>query len=131
MSPQAGDAQDALNALREARSRVDEVRPLLEDASPTALDRCTPLLTAAEAAARNCHPRPGQTSWSAEPDQGRILAEETALLRTSIRRTARLLESAASYHARWNSLLGAMSAGYTASGAPANPCRTGRLSVRG
>jgi hypothetical protein len=125
MAEAAGGAHDAVNAIRNTRCRVDEVRPLLEDASPAALDRCTSVLAAAVSAA-------GGLSRHADHGPGtRRLAEEAALLHSSVRRAARLLQSAAEYHARWNGLLGAMSAGYTASGAPAPPGRAGRLNLRG
>jgi hypothetical protein len=52
-------------------------------------------------------------------------------LRSEVLRAARLLQSMASFYHGWERILGAMTAGYTASGDPAPVTRQGRLCFRG
>lgn len=123
-------APDLETAIREVRRQVEEMRPLLEDASATGLNRCGAALEAATARLRAL--RSDLTRLCQEPPvRKRALAREAASLRNSIRGVTLLLDSAARYHAGWNGLLGAMSAGYVASGAPAATGRRGRLNVEG
>jgi hypothetical protein len=111
-------APDPADAIRQARRQVDGVRASLEDASAPAVDRCGAVLEAAAALLRAVRSDLAR-SLPEDPGRRRALANEAASLRQSIRGAALLLESAARYHAGWNAVLSVMSAGYTASGAPA------------
>ena len=52
-------------------------------------------------------------------------------LRSEVLRAARLLQNLAGFYRGWERILGAMTAGYTASGEPAPVTRLGRLNCRG
>ncbi|HUI77679.1 MAG TPA: hypothetical protein VLY24_07170 [Bryobacteraceae bacterium] len=112
--------------LADAREKLDRACELLLAPSPEALDRCAPLLEAAIhrlAACRSIIAAPPRTDPGA-PEEGRRL-------RMAVRKTRRLLESAAAYHHNWLRRAGTMSAGYDNRGEPAAIPHGRRLILRG
>lgn len=109
--------------LREVQRACD----LLRSPTPAAVDRCSVVL--GSAIARLVEWRKQFRAQS--PASNRLVLEEARRLRASVHRAARLLESAAAYHSGWRKALGALCAGYTASGAPADAAPPGRLFLRG
>lgn len=121
MMPTADDGK----TLAEVRAEVQRASDLLRSPTPAAIDRCSAALGSAISRL---------VEWRKQfRGQDRIskTIEEARLLRTTVHRAARLLESAAAYHAGWRKALGSLCAGYTASGAPADAAPPGRLCLRG
>lgn len=111
--------------LASARSAVEQSCRLLLNPTPEVLDRCFQVLSVAagELAASRDLMAPFRG------DAG-VLAE-ICEIRVKVRLAGRLLETAASYHAKWNRILGSMLQGYTARGEPPAVARPGRLRVEG
>jgi hypothetical protein len=107
------------------RAEVRRACDLLVAASPEALDRCQEALQRAVS---------GLTDFRSQclraPDDAGVRSTAGGL-RSEVRRAARLLESLAGFYHGWERILGAMSGGYTADGAPATVVRHGRLYCRG
>lgn len=99
-----------------AQRELDAACELLIDPTPENLERCSCVM----ARAVSCL------------ETGKPAAAETQLLRESVRRAGRLLESAADYHRQWVRILFRLTAsGYTAGGEPdLRPVR-GRVSMEG
>ncbi len=119
------NTEDNLKTIETACSEVRQASRLLCSPSPAQLDRCAVLLQAAVTRLEE---------WRALPDARRGAARalpEALRLRSAVRRTRGLLESAAGYHAAWRRLIDAMSAGYAPGGAPAAVVRPPRLCLRG
>jgi hypothetical protein len=114
-------AQDELRLLRQTREDLEQSCILLQTPSAEALDHCAELLEAACLRARE---------WNAQLPAFEAVPgakDEARRLRSSLRRAARLLESAASYHARWGRIVGAMCVGYAPDGGPGTrPAATAR-----
>jgi len=110
--------------LQAALLDLKEAEGLLRNPSPAALDRCAEVLGCAVSRLREWRAHRAQSANPAALAQARTL-------QTAIRRAARLLESAAEFRARWSRIAAVMCAGYTASGAPAVPARSGKVCVRG
>jgi len=117
---------DDTGTLADVRARVQQSCEWLLAPSPAALDRFAAALAPAISALRE---------WQAQLEERHKASprarEEALRLRTAIRRAGALLQSAADYHAGWRRALGALCGGYTASGAPADAARPGRLCLRG
>jgi hypothetical protein len=112
----------ASERLAAARNAVDDACQLLLSPTPQQLDDCSRLLQSA--ISEVCGVREGvRTPTDA--------LRQVRLLRASIGRAARLLESAASFHAHWIRCLGALCAGYTGQGQPAALDRGARLLAQG
>jgi len=120
-----GEADDS-GMLADARARVQQACEWLLAPSPAALDRCAAALAPAILRLREYRVRI-EVRYKASPGA----REEALRLRAAIRRAGALLQSAGDYHAGWREVLGALCAGYTASGAAADAARPGRLSLRG
>ena len=123
MMPDADDGK----TLAEVRAEVQRACDLLRCPTPAAVDRCSTALVSAISRL---------VEWRKRFQEGdrasnRLALEEARRLRVSVHRAARLLESAAAYHAGWRKALGSLCAGYTASGAPADAAPPGRLCLRG
>jgi hypothetical protein len=119
--------EEDLRALAEVRAEVQQACDLLCAPSPAAVDRCAAVIGSAIS-------RLGEwrTRFQGHDKTANLAALEEALrLKATVRRAGRLLQNAAEYHARWRQAVGAICAGYTASGAPATALRTGRLCLRG
>ena len=119
--------EDDGKALAGVREEVQRACDLLRSPTPAAVDRCSIALGAAISRL---------VEWRKQfraqtPASSRLTLEEARRLRASVRLAARLLESAAAYHSGWRKALGALCAGYTASGAPADAAPPGRLCLRG
>ena len=115
-------AEDRLVA---ARAEVRRASELLVDASPEALEACQGALDRAVSELAGF-----RSQCAAVP--GNAGARSMALgLRTEVLRAARLLQNLAAFYHGWERILGAMSAGYTATGDPAAVARRGRLYCRG
>ena len=99
-----------------ARQEVEEACALLVDPSPANLDRCTGAL--GSAVARLAH-----------SDLPALAAVRD--LRAAVLRARSLLELAAEYHRRWQSMLQAMTGGYTHAGEAAPLSTRGRVSIQG
>jgi len=110
--------------LDRAGRGLEEVCATLLRPSPAALDECAERCQRAAAELAACLPR-------IQSARGRPEAVAAAQrLAAAVRSARRLLESAASYHRRWQAMLGAMSGGYTSDGDPAPLIRTERLILR-
>jgi hypothetical protein len=111
--------------LASARSAVERSCHLLLNPTPEVLDQCSQVLSLAvgELAASRDLMAPYRG------DSG-VLAE-VCEIRAKVRLAGRLLENAATYHAKWNRILGSMLQGYTARGEPPTVARPGRLAVEG
>ncbi len=110
-----------VEGLVAGREIAERVCRLLLRPSPEALDTCTTLLDAAVERLRSVRVEPGDMQARAE---ARRLGSEVG-------RAARLLRSAAEYHAGWNRRLGARIGGYQAGGEPAWVARPALVSVKG
>lgn len=108
-----------------AQAEVAAVCKLLVSPSVAALDRSSVLLQSAASRLAACR---AEAAGSTQPEQ---LRKEAGQLRQATYRAARLLEGAASFHANWLRLAGALSRGYTGSGEPAAPEPRSRMVVRG
>jgi hypothetical protein len=113
--------------LAEVRAEVQRVCELLHSPTPAAVDRCSIALGSAISRLVEWRKR----FHAGDRPSNRLALEEARRLRASVHRAARLLESAAAYHAGWRKALGALCAGYTASGVPADAAPPGRLCLRG
>lgn len=118
-------AANVLKRLRAARSELTWACELLESPTPRNLDRCLRVLEMAAGELTNCRP------WLTQLRGSPTVLAEAHRVRAAVRRVGRLLQSASDYHAKWNQMLGDMSAGYTARGCPEPPMRLGRLCPRG
>src|ERR1039458_8247362 len=112
----------AAGELGAAQSEVRRACDLLTAPTPEALNRCQEALERAvsELVDFRSHCGEHQGAWSV-----------ACGLRAEVLRAARLLHSLAGFYRGWERILGTMSGGYTASGDPAPPARTGRLCCRG
>ena len=111
--------------LAAARAEVDRACNLLIASTPEALNDCQNALERAVAALEEFR------SYCQEvpPDPGaKSLAQA---LRRDLARPRRLLENLAAFYRGWERILGTMSGGYTANGAPAAVARQGRFCCRG
>ncbi len=107
---------EGLQSWSEAQREVDAAWILLIDPTPENLDRCSALLRRAVSNLSNSRP-PGK---------------QARLLRASVRRVGRLLETAAAYHHHWIKILRSMTAGcYTADGDLTSLPAPGRVSMEG
>ncbi len=111
--------------LEAALSNLEVCRELFRNASPAALDQCSTVLADTARLLREW--RDQRAAGAGDP----AAIRKAQNLRTAVRHAARLLEGAADYHTRWNRILGAMSSGYTSSGAAPPPARVGRVLMRG
>ena len=103
-----------------ARSEVHRACGLLIAPTPEALKNCEDALARAVSAM--------QTGI----DGGEPATQATARsLGVAVARAGRLLGNLAAFYHGWERILGAMSGGYTADGAPAAVSRQGRLCCRG
>jgi len=108
-----------------ARSEVKRACDLLVAASPEAWERCEGTLQRAVSELADF-----RSNYAVAPAS--VDARSTAYgLRAEVLRAARLLQSLADFYRGWERILGAMSAGYTATGDPAAVARRGRLYCRG
>lgn len=124
----------ASERLAAARTAVDRAGQLLLSPTPQRIDACSQLMQAAISEVselRNlevpCLPSGSQIRPATQPDE----LHQARLLKASIGRAARLLESAAAFHAGWIRCLGALCAGYTGQGRPAALDRGAHLLARG
>lgn len=116
--------------LAAARAAVDNACQLLLWPTPEQMDRSAQLLESAIGELRNiCDP--GRQLISMSPHESRAAVDQARLLGVSIRRTARLLEGAAAFHANWIRCLSALCAGYTGQGQPATFERGVRVLAQG
>ena len=125
MAERPGD-ESMLASLREARSLLERVCALLIRPSPEVLDRCEGLLVSAsvELAWRR-PPQPGERA-------GGRAGAEARLVRKALQDARRLLENAASFHARWQRIRASIVGGYRADGAPGQlQSACGRISLEG
>jgi len=111
--------------LAAARAEVTRACELLVDASPDALERSRGALERAVSLLA--------VYVSQGPETAGKAGDRSAAhgLRAEVQRAARLLQCLADFHFGWERILGAMSAGYTATGDPAAVTRPGRLCCRG
>jgi len=124
----------ASERLATARTAVDRAGQLLLSPTPQQIDACSQLIQAAISEVselRNLEvpslPSGSQIRPASHPDE----LHQARLLKASIGRAARLLESAAAFHAGWIRCLGALCAGYTGQGQPAALDRGAHLLARG
>jgi hypothetical protein len=107
---------EGLQSWNEAQREIDAACILLIDPTPENLDRCTVLLHRAVSALSN----------------SRSCGKQACVLRASVQRVGRLLETAAAYHRHWLKILRSMTAGcYTADGDLTSPPAPGRVSMEG
>jgi hypothetical protein len=116
---------DDIGTLAGVRARVQQACEWLLAPTPAVLDRCAAALSAAISELRGCR------SQIEDDKASPRLREEARRLKAALRRVGALLQSAADYHAGWRRTLGALCAGYTASGAAADAAPPGRLCLRG
>ena len=107
-----------------AHSEVKRACDLLVAASPEALETCQNALRSALSELTEFRLQCPQTV-------GPGTRSAAYRLRAEVLRAARLLQSLSGFYRGWERILGAMSAGYTASGEPAPVARPGRLCYRG
>jgi hypothetical protein len=117
-------AAPSAERLVAARSEVKRACGFLVDASPEALERCQGALE------RAVSELAGFRSTCAAVSNGGARSTADGL-RAEVLRAAALLQSLADFYHGWERILGAMSAGYTATGDPAAVARRGRLYCRG
>jgi hypothetical protein len=124
----------ASERLAAARSAVDRACQLLLSPTPQQMDACSQLIQAAISDLSESPnlevpslPAGPQIRPASHPDE----LHQARLLKASIGRAARLLESAAAFHAGWIRCLGALCAGYTGQGQPAALDRGAHLLARG
>lgn len=123
-------AASARERLAAARASVERASQLLLSPTPEQMDGCARQLeTAISEITEFRNSGPLTPPGGVAPRQEAL--GEARLLKRSIVRAARLLESAASYHANWIRCLGALSAGYTPQGQPATVEHHVRLLARG
>jgi hypothetical protein len=111
--------------LQESSAHVERACVLLLTPAPDALDNCSEIL---ETAAQRLQAlRPALHTACGDPE---ALAEAWRLQR-DVRRAGVLLANASAYHAHWNELLGAKTAGYRCGGHAEKTPRPDRLCFRG
>jgi hypothetical protein len=111
--------------LLAARAEVERACDLLVAASPDACSHCENALQRAVAELTDYGSNgPGMAGGAGARSAARGL-------RRDVLRAARLLESLAGFYRGWECILGTLSVGYTAGGAPAPVVRHGRLYCRG
>ena len=123
-------AASASERLAAARAAVERASQFLLSPTPEQMDGCARQLETAISEITEFH----NTVTLTEPGSGAPRQDaigQARLLKRSIVRAARLLESAALYHANWIRCLGALSGGYTPQGQPAAVERHVRLLARG
>jgi plasmid stabilization system protein ParE len=118
-------AAPSAERLVAARSEVKRACEFLVDASPEAVERCQGALERAVSELAEF-----RSKGAAVPGNGGARSAAYGL-RAEVRRAAGLLQSLADFYHGWERILGAMSAGYTATGDPAAVARRGRLYCRG
>jgi len=111
--------------LEKAHSEIKRACDLLTAPTPEAMDRCQSALQSALFELVEFRSKIKEISGS---ESTRRLARG---LRAEVLRAARLLQNLAGFYRGWERILGAMTAGYTASGEPAPVTRLGRLNCRG
>ena len=116
--------------LAAARTTVDRVCQLLLSPTPDELDRCSGLLEAALSQLAACR-SPASPALVLDPALSEEVLDQARLLKTSIGRASRLLESAAAFYTNWIRCLGALCAGYTPQGQPATLDRGAHQLARG
>lgn len=107
------------------RSEVSRACDLLIASSPETLDACQ---NALQSAVTELIEFKAQVKTGPDDAGVRAIAQG---VRAEVLRAARLLESLAAFYHGWERILGALTAGYTASGNPAPITRQGRLCFRG
>ncbi len=127
MQPDANRATSdcVLEGLDRAGRGLEEACTALLRPSPEALDQCAQSCRRAASELAACLPR--MHSAGGRPEA--LAAAQK--LSAAVRSARRLLENAAAYHAQWQAMLGALSAGYTCAGRPAPVIHTERLVLRG
>lgn len=123
-------APRATERLAAARAEVERVCQLLEDPTPTQLDRCSGMLAVAVAEVAACRESENPAGRGQEHARKAAL-EEARSLERSVGRARRLLEAAAAFHTNWIQCLSALCAGYTDRGEPATLERGSRICARG
>ena len=119
------DAGRGAERLATARSEVHWACELLIASSPEALNNCQEALERAVTVLRDFR------ADVRECPQGPDARSFTLQLKLDVLRASRLLERLAGFYRGWERILGAMSGGYTSSGAPAAVDRQGRICCRG
>jgi|SRR5579862_3463219 len=109
--------------LESAHASLAAAGELLIAASDGAMERCRNQLEEAIENLKGCRPISGSAREA--------LLEKAIAVRRQVLRAAGLLESGAAFYRGWERILGAMSGGYTASGAPAAARHPGKLNFRG
>lgn len=117
-------AQGILEQLDGARAGLDEACELLLRPSTEALDECAARCQRAAAELAECQPKIHSARGKPE-----VLAAARRLS-AAVRSARRLLENAATYHNRWQALLGALSGGYVRGGEPAPVIHAERFVLR-
>jgi hypothetical protein len=117
------DAAPGTERLAIARSDVHRACDLLIASTPEALNDCQNALARAVSVLHDFRrneisPSPGLTTIA-------------RALKAEVVRARQLLENLSSFYKGWERILGAMSGGYTSSGAPAAVDRQGRFCCRG
>jgi hypothetical protein len=116
-------AATASERLAAVQSAVDRACQLLLSPTPQQLDACARLL---ETAVSELSALPDTA-----PESKNDARAQARLLKKSIGRADRLLESAAEFYSNWIRFLGALCAGYTGQGQPASVEHDARLLARG
>ncbi|MGP8246773.1 MAG: hypothetical protein ACLQVN_19920 [Bryobacteraceae bacterium] len=110
----AATSDQADTALARATRQVEQACDLLVAATPKALAQSPVVLAEAVAGLRDLRQQVGS-----------FRGPEARSLRNAVLKARRLLDRAAVFHARWQTMLAAMNGGYTALGSPAAiPSRT-------
>jgi hypothetical protein len=118
-------SESAAERLEAARSEMQRACDLLIAPTPEAMDSCQNALQAALSELVEFR------SKIREISAGEATQRLAHGLRSEVQRAARLLQNLAGFYRGWERILGAMTAGYTASGEPAPVTRLGRLNCRG
>jgi hypothetical protein len=103
------------------RAQLDSACDLLTSPTPESLDRCAILLESAQRQMTGCQSQ----IIGAQGDPAAL--EAAWRVRRSFERAARLLKSAASFHANWMSIRGTLTGGYTSRGEPSPVRHPGRI----
>jgi hypothetical protein len=113
-----------LQQLEFARQQVETVCGSLLSPSPGVLDGCSATLAAALSAL-------AQARSTLRPTADPRLLGEARRLQRALAHARGLLQSAWNYHAGWNRVLNAMTAGYTARGEAAPRSPSGTICLQG
>jgi hypothetical protein len=118
-------SESATERLAAAHSEMRRACDLLIAPTPEAMDSCQNALQRALSELVEFR------SKIKEISAGEATQRLARGLRGEVLRAARLLQNLAGFYRGWERILGAMTAGYTASGDPAPVTRLGRLNCRG